>query len=60
MLKLIFKIKSDHVKENEDSLKTQNAETSENINQSFENPNTVNPESEKIVTSDNTQQQASV
>ena len=58
--KLISKINSDHVKENEDSLKTQNAETSENINQSFENPNTVNPESEKIVTSDNTQQQASV
>ncbi len=58
--KLISKIKSDHVKENEDSLKTQNAETSENINQSFENPNTVNTESGKIVTSDNVQQQASV
>ena len=58
--KLISKINSDHVKENEDSLKTQNAETSENINQSIENPNTVNHESEKIVTSDNVQQQASV
>ena len=58
--KLISKIKSDHVKENEHSLKTQNAETSENINQSIENPNTVNHESEKIVTSDNVQQQASV
>jgi len=58
--KLISKINSDHVKENEDSLKTQNAETSENINQSIEKPNTVNHESEKIVTSDNVQQQASV
>ena len=58
--KLISKINSDHVKENEDSLKTQNAETAENINQSFENPNTVNHESEKIVTSDDVQQQASV
>ena len=58
--KLISKIKSDHVKENEHSLKTQNAETLENINQSIENPNTVNHESEKIVTSDNVQQQASV
>ena len=58
--KLISKINSDHVKENEDSLKTQNAETSENINQSIENPNTVNHENEKIVTSDNVQQQASV
>ena len=58
--KLISKINSDHVKENEDSLKTQNAETSDNINQSIENPNTVNHESEKIVTSDNVQQQASV
>tara|TARA_B100000131_G_C18098541_1_gene605027 strand:+ start:952 stop:1776 length:825 start_codon:yes stop_codon:yes gene_type:complete len=58
--KLISKINSDHVKENEDSLKTQNAETSENINQSIEKPNTVNHENEKIVTSDNVQQQASV
>ena len=58
--KLISKINSDHVKENEDSLKTQNAETSENINQSIEKPNTVNHESEKIITSDNVQQQASV
>ena len=58
--KLVAKIKSDHVEENVDSLKTQNAETSENINQNFESPNTVNHENEKIVTSDNVQQQASV
>ena len=48
------------MEENVDSLKTQNAEKSENINQSIENPNTVNHENEKIVTSDNVQQQASV